>query len=193
MIEPKNSRLSRHRALQSIVCGMLVTTVSLAPANAQMTNADVYEQVVKPQEQQRAGEVADILARPSNWGPGENRSNSNFGAIAWYEKGGGEYGYIVARGFISPTSADVQMRIECDNRRVNCQGNRVVANQWLAIGKRTDKVHYVTASGQTRQEAEMRIADQCRQDGGMCTIQDVFDINPHKRGMTNLRPRVKQR
>jgi hypothetical protein len=69
----------------------------------------------------------------------------------------------------------------------------VVSNQWLAIGKRTDIVHYVTAAGQTREEASARVAEQCRADGGTCTLLDVFDINPHRRGMSHLRPRVVQR
>ena len=144
-------------------------------------------------EGQGGASEAEIRARPSNWGPGEIRSNANYGAIAWYEKGGGDYGYIVARGYISPTSAQVQMEMECDQRRVTCEESRVVSNQWLAIGKRTDIVHYVTAAGQTREEASARVAEQCRADGGTCTILDVFDINPHRRGMSHLRPRVVQR
>ena len=140
-------------------------------------------------EAQTAATEAEIRAMPStNFLPGEIRDNANYGAIAWYEKGGGEYGYIVARGYISMASAEVQMMIECDQRRVTCEGNRVVSNQWLAIGKRTDIVHYVTAPGQTREEASAAVAEQCRTDGGTCTVLDVFDINPHRRGMHHLRP-----
>lgn len=187
-----NQMLSRN-TLAQVAGVILIAAASFSPASAQMTDAEVYENVIKPQEESRAREVTDILARPSNWGPGEIRSNSNFGSIAWYKKSNGDYGYIVARGYISPTSANVQMSIECDSRRVTCEGNRVVANQWLAIGKRTDKLHYTTAAGQTRKEAEALVLQQCRQDGGTCIIQDVFDIMPHKRGMTNLRPKVQQR
>ena len=139
-------------------------------------------------EGQAADREAEIRAMPSNWGPGEIRSNENYGAIAWYEKGGGDYGYIVARGYISRTSAEVQMMMECDQRRVTCEESRVVSNQWLAIGKRTDIVHYVTAAGQTREEASAAVAEQCRAEGGTCTVLDVFDINPHRRGMAHLRP-----
>ena len=158
-----------------------------------MTNADAYEHVVKPQEQKRAAEVADILARPSNWGPGEIRSNGNYGGIAWYQKNGGDYGYIVASGYISPTSAGVQMDMECDSRKVQCEAKRMLTNQWLAIGKRTDTIHYVTAPAQSRKEAEALVLAQCQKEGGSCIIQDAFDIMPHKRGITYMRPRVKQR
>ncbi len=181
------------RTLARVAGVLSIAAGSLAPASAQMTDAEVYEHVIKPQEEGRAATVADILARPSNWGPGEIRSNSNYGSIAWYAKSDGDYGYIVARGYISPTSAQVQMEIECDSRGVSCQANRVISNQWLAIGKRTDKLHYTTAGGQSREEAEALVLQQCQQDGGTCVIQDVFDIMPHKRGMTYLRPKVKQR
>lgn len=183
----------QQRVAAALLCAVTVLAIGAAPASAQSTDAEVYENVIRPQEERQAAAVADILARPSEWGPGEIRSNGNYGSIAWYEKGGGQYGYIVARGYISPTSAEVQMRIECDERRVVCEGNRVVANQWLAIGKRDDIVHYVTASGQTREEATTLVAEQCRADGGTCTVLDVFDINPHRRGMAYLRPRVVQR
>ena len=85
------------------------------------------------------------------------------------------------------------MMIECDERRVTCEGNRVVSNQWLAIGKRTDIVRYVTAPGRTREEASARVVEQCLAEGGTCTVVDVFDINPHRRGMSHLQPRVVQR
>jgi Domain of unknown function (DUF4189) len=144
-------------------------------------------------EAQTAASYAAISAMPVDWGPGEIRDNGNYGAIAWYEKGGGDYGYIVARGYISPTSAQVQMTIECDERRVTCEGHRLVSNQWLAIGKRNDVIRYVTAAGRTRDEATAVMAEQCRAEGGDCTVLDVFDINPHRRGMAFLRPRVQQR
>ena len=184
---------SAPRLFLALASALLVSAFGAASAAAQSTDAETYENVIRPEEERRAAAVAEIMARPSNWGPGEIRSNANYGAIAWYEKGGGDYGYIVARGYISPTSAQVQMEMECDQRRVTCEESRVVSNQWLAIGKRTDIVHYVTAAGQTREEASARVAEQCRADGGTCTILDVFDINPHRRGMSHLRPRVVQR
>ena len=177
----------------SLISIVLTGGLVAVPAYAQMSNAEVYEHVVKPQEEKRAGEVAAILARPSNWGPGEIRSNGNYGGIAWYHKGDGNYGYIVARGYISPTSAKVQMDIECDARKVTCEERRMLSNQWLAVGKRTDINHYVTASGQNRQEADSKVFEQCRKDGGSCLIQDSFDIMPHKRGITHMRPKVLQR
>lgn len=181
------------RVAAALVAAVMISGFVAAQAHAQAVDPETYENVIRPQLERDAAAVAEIHARPPNWDPGEIRSNGNYGAIAWYEKAGGDYGYIVARGFISPTSAEVQMRIECDERRVNCEGNRVVANQWLAIGKRTDIIHYVTASGQTRGEAEALVAEQRRADGGSCTLLDVFDINPHRRGMSHLRPRVEQR
>ena len=182
-----------YRVMVWLFCAAVVSGTAVTPANAQMTDADVYEHVIKPQEEKRAGEIAAIMARPPNWGPGEIRSDGNYGGIAWYQKSGGDYGYIVARGYISPTSANVQMDMECDARKVQCEGKRMLTNQWLAIGKRTDTIRYVTASAQNRKEAEALVYAQCKKDGGSCIIQDAFDITPHKRGITYMRPRVKQR
>jgi Domain of unknown function (DUF4189) len=167
--------------------------MSPLPAAAQMTDADVYEHVVKPQEERRAAEVADILARPSNWGPGEIRSNGNYGGISWYKKPNGDYGYIVARGYISPTSAKVQMEMECEGRRVVCEGTRLLTNEWFVIAKSADGARYLTASAQSRKEAEATVIEECRKRGNTCAIQDAFDVMPHKRGTSNLRPKVKQR
>lgn len=171
----------------------LALLAAATPAGAQMTDADVYHHVIKPQEDQRAAQTAEILSRPSNWGPGEVRSNANYGAIAWYAKAGGQYGYIFARGFISPTSVDVQMRIECDERKVACEGKRLMANQWFVVGKHVGRDRFVTAAGDTRAQAETLVLEQCRIEGTTCTIQDAFDVMPHKRGVTHLRPKVVQR
>jgi Domain of unknown function (DUF4189) len=185
--------LLKDRRIAVLLGAAAFASVGSGSAAAQMTNADVYEHVVKPQEEQRAAEVADILARPSNWGPGEIRSNGNYGGIAWYAKPNGDYGYIVARGYISPTSAKVQMDIECDGRKVACEEIRMLTNQWLVIAKRTDKVRYITASGQSRKDAEAMALEQCKNEGGTCIIQDAFDVMPNKRGVSHLRPKVKQR
>ena len=200
MPEKKNLPMKNSTSIATVLaCAVLLS----APSALAQSHADRNRQEQAARDQQttedhfrgeeaaRGGSVpseAEIRARPSNWLPGEIRSNGNYGAIAWYEKGGGDYGYIVARGYISPTSAQVQMMIECDQRRVTCEESRVVSNQWLAIGKRTDIVHYVTAAGQTREEASAAVAAQCRVEGGTCTVLDVFDINPHRRGMSHLRP-----
>ena len=193
MSRPENRSALPSHVAAALASALLISGFGAAQANAQTVSAETYENVIRPQLERDAATVAEINNRPPNWDPGEVRSNGNYGAIAWYKKASGDYGYIVARGFISPTSADVQMRIECDERRVTCEGARVVANQWLAIGKRTDILHYVTAAGQTREEATALVAQQCRTDGGSCTVLDVFDINPHRRGMSFLRPRVEQR
>lgn len=186
------ARLTQHRSAAVLLFAAALLVIGSTPASAQSTSAQTYEQFIRPQEERHAAAVAEIMARPSNWGPGEIRDNANYGAISWYEKGGGEYGYIVARGYISPTSAQVQMMMECDQRRVTCQGTRLVSNQWLAIGKRNDVIRYVTAAGRTRDEATAVMAEQCRAEGGDCTVLDVFDINPNRRGMSFLRPRVEQ-
>lgn len=191
-------RLTTVTLLNSRTVALLFGSIALASigvtsASAQMTDADVYEHIIKPQEEKRAGEIADIMARPSNWHPGEIRSNGNYGGIAWYQKGGGDYGYIVTRGYISPTSASVQMTMECEALKVTCEGGGMLTNQWLVIGKRTDTNRYVTASAQNRKEAEALVLEQCQKEGGSCIIQDTFDIMPHKRGITYMRPRVKHR
>ena len=193
MLHSNSLRIMGTRILIGLIAAASLAGLTASPVSAQMTDADVYEHVVKPQEEKRAADIAEILARPSNWGPGEIRDNSSFGGIAWYDKGNGDYGYIVTRGYISTTSASVQMMIECNKLKVECQGSRPLANQWLAVGKRTDKIHYVTSGGDTRETAEARVLAMCREEGGTCVIQSVHNIMPHKRGITYLRPKVDRR
>ena len=193
MICPRSLRLGSGKSRAALSSLMLAVACIAAPVGAQMTEADVYHHVIKPQEDQQAAATAEIMSRPPNWGPGEIRSNANYGAIAWYEKSNGQYGYIFARGFISPTSVDVQMSIECDERKVACEGKRLMANKWFVIGKHTGRDRFVTAAGETRAQAEMLVQGQCQKEGGACTIEDAFDVMPHKRGISNLRPKVIQR
>lgn len=47
----------------SLISVVLTGGLATVPAYAQMSNVEVYEHVVKPQEEKRAGEVAAILAR----------------------------------------------------------------------------------------------------------------------------------
>ena len=156
--------LLNRRAVALLFGSIALASIGVTSASAQMTDADVYEHIIKPQEEKRAGEIADIMARPSNWGPGEIRSNVNYGGIAWYQKGGGDYGYIVTRGYISPTSASVQMSMECDSLKLACEGSRMLTNQWLVDGKRPDTNRYVTASAQSRKEAEALVLEQCQNE-----------------------------
>jgi len=193
MHEFNASIFSGNGSFAGLFCAVALIGMSPLPAAAQMTDADVYEHVVKPQEERRAAEVADILARPSNWGPGEIPSNGNYGGISWYKKPNGDYGYIVAGGYISPSSAKVQMEMECEGRRVVCEGTRLLTNEWLVIAKSADDARYLTASAQSRNEAEAIVIEECRKRGDTCAIQDAFDVMPHKRGNSNLRPKVKQR
>jgi hypothetical protein len=190
----KTLNFSNNGSAIALLCIVALAGMSSSPVAAQMSDADVYEHVVKPQEEKRAAEVAEIMARPSNWGPGEIRSNGNYGGIAWYRKSNGDYGYIVARGYISPTSATVQMEMECDSRRVACEGARLLTNEWLAIGKRSADGRYLTASAKSRLEAEAIVMLECKKmSGDTCVILDAFDVMPHKRGMSHLRPKVIQK
>ena len=87
------------------------------------------------------------MARPSNWGPGEIRDAVNFGALAWYEKGPGQYGYVFNKGSIRDISAQMNVEMECERRRLSCEGMKLVRNQWLVIGSYNSRVHFVTATG----------------------------------------------
>ena len=190
---PRSLQSGRQKSRGALGSLMFAFMCIAAPVGAQMTRAEVYHHVIKPQEDQQAAVTAEIMSRAPNWGPGEIRSNANYGAIAWYEKSNGQYGYRFARGFISPTSVDVQMRIECDERKVACEGKQLMANKWFVVGKHTGRERFVTAAGDTRAQAEMLVQGQCRKEGGACTIEDAFDVMPHKRGISNLRPKVIQR
>ena len=193
MLHSNSLRIMGTRILIGLIAAASLAGLTASPVSAQMTDADVYEHVVKPQEEKRAADIAEIMARPSNWGPGESLENNSFGGIAFYDKGNGDDGYIVTRGYISATSASVQMMIECNKLQVGCQSSQPIANQWLAVGKRTDKIHYVALAGDTRETAEARVMAQCALEGGPCLIQSVHNIMPHKRGITYLRPKVDRR
>jgi len=56
-----------------------------------------------------------------------------------------------------------------------------------------NKISYVTAGAETRAAAEAMVLEQCRKEGAECVIQDVFNVMPHKRGITHLRPKVVQK
>ena len=79
---------SAPRLFVALASALMVSAFGAASAAAQSTDAETYENVIRPEEDRRAAAVAEIMARPSNWGPGEIRSNENYGAIAWCEKGG---------------------------------------------------------------------------------------------------------
>jgi|GEM_PF-6433239 len=181
------------RCVIALLCTATLTGFGATAQSPLTTDAEIYQHIIKPQEEKNAAEMAQIGSRPYNWGPGDIRSNANYGGIAWYAKSGGDYGYIVARGYISPTSAAVQMDMECSQRKVACEGARAVSNQWLAIGKHMNKIRYVTAGAETRAAAEAMVLEQCKKEGAECVIQDVFNVMPHKRGITHLRPKVVQK
>lgn len=85
------------------------------------------------------------------------------------------------------------MDIECDGIKAACEVGRMLTNEWLVIAKRTDKVRYITASGQSRKEAVAMLMEQCKNESGTCVVQDAFDVMPHNRGMTHMRPKLKKR
>lgn len=164
--------------------------VTYASAQSQQENqrrTDEYYNHIKPQQDKQAADTAAIMARPSNWGPGEIRDAVNFGALAWYEKGPGQYGYVFNKGSIRDISAQMNVEMECERHRLSCEGMKLVRNQWLVIGSYNSRVHFVTATGQTRQEAETLVQEQCRKDGTTCTIRDAFEVMPHRRGVGHQR------
>ena len=65
------------------------------------------------------------MVEGSEWFAGYNM----LGGIAWYQKGDGDYGYVVTRDYISPTSASVQMTMECEARKVTCESGGMLTHQ----------------------------------------------------------------
>ena len=63
--------LLNRRAVAALFGSITLASIGVTSASAQMTDADVYEHIIKSQDEKRAGEIADIMARPSNWHPGE--------------------------------------------------------------------------------------------------------------------------
>lgn len=153
----------------------------------QQRRTDEYYNHIKPQQDKQAADAAAIMARPSNWGPGEIRDAVNYGALAWYEKGPGQYGYIFNQGSIRDISAQINVKMECERRKLTCEAMKTVRNEWLVIGSYNSRVHFAVSTGQTRAEAEARLQEQCRKDGTTCTIKDAFEVMPHRRGVDHQR------
>lgn len=178
--------IALHASLASLLigCGALVTD---ATAQSQQQRAIDYHLHIKPQLDKQAAETAAILARPSNWGPGEIRDAVNYGALAWYQKGKDDYGYVFNKGNIRDLSASLNVDIECSKRKIKCEGKRIVLNEWLVIGSYKNRVHFATATGATQVAAEALVHEQCRKDGTTCTIKDAFEVLPHPRGVSSQR------
>jgi hypothetical protein len=164
-----------------------VTYASAQSQQETQRRTEEYYHHVKPQQDKEAADLAAVMARPSNWGPGEIRDAVNYGALAWYQKGPNQYGYVFNQGSIRDFSASMNVEMECSRRRITCEGMKVVRNQWLVIGSYNDRVHFATATGATRAAAEALVQEQCRKDGTTCTIKDAFEVMPHPRGVGHQR------
>lgn len=169
----------------------LLGGATIACAETQQQYADRqtsdYYHYIKPQLDQQAAETAEILSRPSNWGPGEIRDAVNYGALAWYEKSPGKYGYVFNQGSIRDISASLNVDIECTERRITCEGKLMVMNAWLVIGSYKNRSHFAAATGETRAAAVAIVQEQCRKDGTTCSIKDAFEVMPHRRGVSHQR------
>ncbi len=175
----------------TILVTALIGGATIACAETQQQYADKqtsdYYHYIKPQLDQQAAETAEILSRPSNWGPGEIRDAVNYGALAWYEKSPGKYGYVFNQGSIRDMSASLNVDIECTERRITCEGKLMVMNAWLVIGSYKNRAHFAAATAETRAAAVAIVQEQCRKDGTTCSIKDAFEVMPHRRGVSHQR------
>jgi hypothetical protein len=176
---------TRHH-VTTLACLVLLASglagVSFVSAQSQAQRDADYYNHIKPELDKQAAETAAILARPSNWGPGEIRSNVNYSALAWYPKRSGEYGYVFYGGSIRDVSASMGLDIYCSERKIMCEGTRVVMNEWLAVGTHSSPTRYVTATGATRAAAEAAVHAHCLSINKTCTVRDTFSSVPHPRG-----------
>jgi hypothetical protein len=194
----KMTNLTTKRAVYTkIACSALligglagVTHASAQSQQETQRQTDLYYHYIKPQQDKQAADAAAIMARPSNWGPGEIRDAANYGALAWYQKGPNQYGYVFNQGSIRDISASMNVEMECSRLRITCEGMMVVRNQWLVIGSYNNRVHFATATGPTRAAAEAVVQEQCRRDGTSCTIKDAFEVMPHRRGASFQRQKM---
>jgi Domain of unknown function (DUF4189) len=176
MFEWKKNRFKKTVIMcSSLVLGAILGT-STSSAQA-IINGSYYYNVV-------------VIAPPQNWGPGEIRSDLNYGAIAWYQKAPGQYGYVFNSGNLRDFSASLNVDIECTRRRITCEGKRVVLNEWLVVGSYNSRPYFATATGPTRAAAEALVQEQCRKDGTTCTIKDAFEVMPHRRGAAFQRQKM---
>lgn len=185
------NRIRTESSLVNVIFATFFVACSIAmpdaTAQSQQQQAIEYHFHIKPQLDKQAAETAAILARPSNWGPGEIRDAVNYGALAWYQKDKDNYGYVFNKGSIRDISASLNVDIECSKRKIKCEGKMIVRNEWLVIGSYKNRVHFVTATGATEAAAEALVHEQCRKDGTTCTIKDAFEVMPHPRGVSSQR------
>lgn len=52
-----------------------------------------------------------------------------------------------------------QVDIECERLRLKCEAKKLVSNGWLAIGSYNDRVHFATAGGGSRSQAEKLVQE----------------------------------
>jgi hypothetical protein len=185
-------KMTTNNKLRSQVIGTALllsglTGVTHASAqNAQQRQeqeAAFHREVIIPMNESIEAQRAEIMARPSRLNlPGEMRDAVNYGAIAWYQKGPGQYGYVFNQGSIRDVSASMNVDIECTRRRLACQGKKLVMNEWLLVGSYNNREYFTIATGPTRAAAEANVQEQCRKDGTTCTIKDAFEVMPHRRG-----------
>jgi hypothetical protein len=192
----KNQKLASKRSAKTIVATLLaVGLVGVSHASAQTAQdrmhkeqadaraAEYHREVVIPMNASIEAQRAAIMAQPSKpILPGEMRDAVNYGALAWYQKGPNQYGYVFNGGSIRDVSASLNVDIECTRRRITCQGKMVVVNQWLAIGSYNNGTRFMPASGPTRAAAEARVQEECRKQNSACIIKETFEVMPHRRG-----------
>jgi Domain of unknown function (DUF4189) len=183
----QNRQKKRAKIVSSAVTAAALIGITIASAqNAQQRQqqeAEYYQHVVAPMIQDIEAQRAEIMSRPSRpILPGEMRDAVNYGAIAWYQKAPGQYGYVFNQGSIRDISASMNVDIECTRRRITCEGKRLVMNEWLVVASYNSRAYFATATGPTRAAAEALVQQQCRKDGTTCTIKDAFEVMPHRRG-----------
>ena len=187
-IENGKSMSLRTPHLTALSCVLLASALTFSGANAQSQQQQADQQNMEMSRQQENQRINDYNRRSreesGGSGPAPAREQPvNFGGLAWYEKSPGLWGYVFVKGWQRDFSVSIDMDMECEKRRLRCDGLKLVTNAWLAIGSYNDRVHFATATGLTRAEAEERVHEQCRTDGTTCTIKDNFEVMPDRRGV----------
>lgn len=113
--QSKRPALTQFARIALLNVSLVVTTQTVAQSDQermhrerdrlQQEQNNDYHYRILPQQQLKAAEQANRLSGPPDWSPGEIRTPQNHGALAWYEKGANEYGYVFVSGFISQLSA----------------------------------------------------------------------------------------
>jgi hypothetical protein len=183
--------------LVQAVCASVVLAsfvgVTSSFAQSQQQRDNEYQQFIRPQIDRYNADVAAINARPG-LNEGSSPSNyysqqsvpmgwNNFGALAFYAKSPGVYGYVFESGYSTEEVAIDLVDTVCKEKSKTCTDFTPVSNGWMIVASINKTETFLTGRGATQQEATAVIQDYCIQTKITCTVRDAFDVTAVSNGV----------